>query len=133
MGVNCVQILEKTSFSLTCIYLSIGTKVSHRISEFINGYIQMYMKKDYYESRKDFLKLREAFLESRKAFLKSREGSSNANEHITGFLFDDLVMRDILSYLPPGYERPSHSNTGGKKHNKKSRKTRKSKTFKNIK
>jgi len=59
MGVNCVQILEKTSFSLTCIYLSIGTKVSHRISEFINGYIQMYMKKDYYESRKDFLKSRE--------------------------------------------------------------------------
>jgi len=122
----CAKILEKTHSVLTYTY----PEIKHRDSlsthllrtpfiRFINGEIELYMELDYREPRE--------------ALLRLEAGTQLSDDHIQRFLFDDMMMREYLSYIDAdGFKR----HRGGKKHNKKtrkSRKSRKSKTFKNIK
>ena len=127
----CAKILEKTPDEVTYTYQNRKRdRVTMPFAMFINGEIKLYMELDYWKPRE--------------ALLKLVEGTPNADGVIPGYLYDDLVKRDISSYIDAdGFKRPS----GGKKHNKKSRKSRKSrktrktrksrksrksKTFKNI-
>jgi hypothetical protein len=128
-GVMCAKILDKTSDDLKFTH-SINTDPQDRYYsemtasfDFINRHLELYMELDYRKPRE--------------ALLRLEAGTQLSDDHIQRFLFDEMMMREYLSYIDAdGFKRHSHSNTGGKKHNKKTRKTRKSrksKTFKNIK